>query len=47
MIICMRYSMLVEKDSYGDPVDVVLSDKILLCSILVYGLLVLGLLYLV
>ena len=47
IIICMRYSMLVEQDSFGDPVDVVLSDKVLLCSILAYGLLVLGLLYLI
>ena len=24
IIICMRYSMLIEQDSFGDPVDVVL-----------------------
>lgn len=47
IIICMRYSMLIEQDSFGDPVDVVLSDKVLLFSILAYGLLALGLLYLV
>lgn len=45
IIICMRYSMLIENDSHGDPVEVVLNDKILLSLILTYGIAMLGLLY--
>jgi len=45
IIICMRYSMIVENDSDGDPVEVVLHDKFLLLSILFYGLILVGLLY--
>lgn len=39
IIICMRYSMDVESDSYGDPVDVVFSDKILLFMMALYMIL--------
>ena len=28
LIICMKYSLDIESDSLGDPVDVILSDKI-------------------
>lgn len=38
ILICMRYSMIVEGDSYGDPVDVVLADKVLLGLIVIYSL---------
>lgn len=38
MIICMKYSLNVEGDSYGDPVEVLLSDKVLLMLVLVYVL---------
>lgn len=38
ILICMKYSMNVESDSHGDPVDVVFEDKILLILILLYGL---------
>lgn len=38
MLICMRYSLNIEKDSYGDPVDVVIHDKILLILIALYGI---------
>ena len=30
IIICLRYSMIIETDGYGDPVDVVFSDKLLI-----------------
>ncbi len=46
IIICMRYSMIVEGNSDGDPVEVVLHDKMLLVLIPIYGLLLMGLLYL-
>lgn len=45
VIICMRYNLIIEKDSYGDPVDVVCSDKVLIGLVLAFGsvlLLVLG-----
>lgn len=42
MLVCMRYSLVIEEDgSDGDPVNVVLSDKILLAMILVWALIAL------
>ncbi|MDD2519293.1 MAG: decaprenyl-phosphate phosphoribosyltransferase [Bacilli bacterium] len=38
ILICMKYSMNVESDSHGDPIDVVFEDKVLLILILLYGL---------
>lgn len=46
ILILMRYSMNVENDSFGDPVDVVLEDKILLAIIILYGIAVMGIIYL-
>lgn len=43
--IVMRYSLIIEGDSLGDPVDVVFGDKILLSSCVLYGILMIGLLY--
>lgn len=36
IIICMKYSLNIEGDSYGDPVDVVLSDKVLILLVILY-----------
>lgn len=36
MIICMKYSLTVEGDSHGDPVEVLLSDKILMALVGLY-----------
>ena len=47
ILILMKYSLNIEKDSLGDPVDVVLNDKILIGLILVYGILLFSLIYLV
>lgn len=47
MLIFMRYSLVVEGDSYGDPVDVILGDKILLSLSGVYAVLLLVLMYIV
>lgn len=33
MIIFMKYCLDIERDSYGDPVDVITSDKILMCMV--------------
>ncbi len=46
VLILMRYSMNIENDSYGDPVEVVLNDKILTFMILLYGIIIMVLLYL-
>lgn len=48
MIILMKYSLDVEnEESYGDPVDVILKDKILLMLVGFLGLTMVGILYLV
>jgi len=36
MIICMKYSLTIEGNSYGDPVEVLLSDKVLMALVLIY-----------
>lgn len=46
LIICMKYSLDIEGDSLGDPVDVILSDKLLLGLALIYGLIMFIALYL-
>lgn len=38
LIICMKYSLTIESGSFGDPIDVLLSDKLLIGLILSYGL---------
>jgi 4-hydroxybenzoate polyprenyltransferase len=46
LIICMKYSMDIEGDSSGDPVEVLLGDKVLLLLVALYivslGLLIYG-----
>ena len=36
IFICMKYTLIVEGDSYGDPVDVLLSDKTLIGGVIVF-----------
>ncbi len=36
IFICMKYTLAVEGNSFGDPVDVLLGDKILIASVLFY-----------
>ena len=38
--ILMKYEMIIETDSYGDPVDVLLSDKYLIALVLLYVILI-------
>lgn len=45
LIICMKYSLDIEGDSLGDPVDVILSDKLLLSLTLIYGIIMFVALY--
>ncbi|MFR4988462.1 UbiA prenyltransferase family protein [Anaerotruncus colihominis] len=46
ILICMRYSLIVENDSDGDPIEVVFTDKMLLALILVFVIAVASFLYL-
>lgn len=46
MIILQLYSLNIEGNSHGDPIEVVLSDKILISTIVLYGIVMLVLLYL-
>lgn len=45
MIIMLRYSYMVENDSMGDPIDVILSDRVIIILALCYGIFILGILY--
>lgn len=47
MIILMKYSVDIEGDSYGDPVDVIVNDKILLLIVLIYALFMFGIIYII
>lgn len=46
MLICMKYSLDVEGNSDGDPVSVLLKDKILMGMVFLYALIVLLIIYL-
>ena len=45
-IIFMLYSLEIENDSYGDPVDVIINNKKILVTILIYGIAMFSILYL-
>ncbi len=45
ILLCMRYSYDVERAVYGDPVDVVLHDRVLLCLLAGYAALVFAMVY--
>mgnify|MGYP004633051095 CR=1 FL=1 len=36
VIICMRYNLIIERESLGDPVDVLLSDKVLMALVIMF-----------
>lgn len=46
LIILMKYSLNIEMDSLGDPVDVILSDKTLIILVMLFALVMVGILYL-
>jgi len=46
ILICMRYSLHVERDSDGDPVEVLLGDKLLLSLVALLGLIWVAMIYL-
>lgn len=45
VMICMKYSMNIEKDNYGDPVDVIINDKILLVLVGITAITLMGIIY--
>ena len=45
MLICMKYSLNIEGDSDGDPVSVLLKDKILIGMVLLYAIILLFIIY--
>ena len=46
ILICMKYNLTIEGPSDGDPVEVLLGDKMLFCLAALLGLLMLGIIYL-
>ena len=46
ILICMSYSLHIERDSDGDPIEVLLSDKLLLSLVVLLGLIWVLLIYL-
>lgn len=45
IIICMKYSLQIEGDSHGDPVDILLGDKTLIGLVLFYAVTVFIIIY--
>ena len=45
ILICMKYSLTIEGNSDGDPVEVVFRDKTLLALILFFGVITMGIIY--
>ncbi|MEN6634392.1 MAG: prenyltransferase, partial [Clostridiaceae bacterium] len=46
ILICMNYSLHVERDSDGDPVEVLLGDKLLLSLVALLGIILVAMIYL-
>ncbi|EMU55882.1 MULTISPECIES: UbiA prenyltransferase family protein [Clostridium] len=47
IVICMKYSLNIEGDSDGDPVSVILQDKILIILLIIYISVILSIIYLI
>ena len=47
ILILMKYNLNIEKDGYGDPVDVILGDKILISILFIYCLYCFTILYII
>jgi len=45
ILIMMKYSMNVENGGYGDPIDVILNDKVLILFVTLYIIFTVGILY--
>lgn len=46
ILICMKYSLNIEGESDGDPVEVIIRDKILIGMLVVFGCITCGIIYL-
>ncbi len=46
ILICLKYSLAVENGSEGDPVEVLLGDRVLILLGLIFGIMVFGIIYL-
>lgn len=47
LFICMKYSLTVEGESDGDPIEVILHDKMILSLAVIYAVIVFAILYLI
>jgi len=45
IIIMMKYSSDIESDSHGDPVDVIVKDKVLMCLAALFAVVVISMIY--
>ena len=45
IVICMRYSMNIEGESDGDPVEVIMHDKVIISLVFLYALSLITILY--
>ncbi len=45
ILICMKYSLNIEGDSDGDPVEVIIKDKVLMGMVALFVLITLGIIY--
>ncbi len=45
IITCMKYSMIVENDNYGDPVEVILNNYSLLVLLFIFSIILFGIIY--
>jgi len=45
ILLCMKYSMDIESDSHGDPVDVIIADKFLIIFGLLYAIILFFMVY--
>ena len=46
MIILLLYSLDIEGNSHGDPIEVILNDKKLIIAVIIYAMTIGGILYL-
>jgi len=45
ILICMKYNLIVEGNSDGDPVEVIFKDKLLLGLVIIFGIITIGIIY--
>ena len=45
LILTMKYSLNIEGDSFGDPVDVILNDRVLIVLVFLLAISMIGILY--